>query len=98
MPALPSAKSPSCLATSSTPRLLQHLGDRYADVLAGTNACCVDVPGGDGHEIDTAGDGFSSPSNAPRTPWRRLWQRSAPSPSIPGQRVHQCVRVWACIR
>ena len=46
MPALP-VKSVTFLFSDieHSTRLLQHLGDRYADVLAGTDACYVNVPG-----------------------------------------------------
>jgi class 3 adenylate cyclase len=40
-------------------RLLRHLGDRYADVLAEYRRLLRETfQAGDGHEIDTAGDGF----------------------------------------
>jgi len=40
-------------------RLLQHLGDQYADVLAEYRRLLRETfQAGDGHEIDTAGDGF----------------------------------------
>jgi len=53
-------------------RLLRHLGDRYAEVLAEYRCLLRETfQAGDGHEIDTAGMGFSRPSSAPPMPWRR---------------------------
>ena len=60
MPALPSGTVTFLFSDiEHSTRLLQHLGDRYADVLAEYRRLLRETfQAGDGHEIDTAGDGF----------------------------------------
>ena len=59
MPALPSGTVTFLFSDiEHSTRLLQHLGDRYADVLAEYQRLLRETfQAGDGHEIDTAGDG-----------------------------------------
>ena len=60
MPALPSGTVTFLFSDiEHSTRLLQHLGDRYADVLAEYRRLLREtLRAWDGHEIDTAGDGF----------------------------------------
>ena len=60
MPALPSGTVTFLFSDlEHSTRLLQHLGDRYADVLAEYRRLLRETfQAGDGYEIDTAGDGF----------------------------------------
>jgi predicted ATPase/class 3 adenylate cyclase len=60
MPALPSGTVTFLFSDiEHSTRLLQHLGDRYADVLAEYRRLLRETfQAWDGHEIDTAGDGF----------------------------------------
>ena len=60
MPTLPSGTVTFLFSDiEHSTRLLQHLGDRYADVLAEYRRLLRETfQAWDGHEIDTAGDGF----------------------------------------
>jgi predicted ATPase/class 3 adenylate cyclase len=60
MPTLPSGTVTFLFSDIETStRLLRHLGDRYAEVLAAYRRLLREAfQAGDGHEIDTAGDGF----------------------------------------
>ncbi len=72
MPALPTG-TVTFLFTDieGSTRLLQHLGDRYADVLAEYRRLLrAAVQERGGQEVDTRGTPSSSPSLAPETPWR----------------------------
>jgi len=78
-------------------RLLQQLGERYADVLAE----CRRLLGAafqqhHGHEVDTQGDAFFIDLRVPAMPHTPPWQPNAPSPAIAGLRGQAFVCAWVC--
>ena len=89
-----------CSDIEHSTRLLQQLGDGYAEVLAPYRRLLRQaLQAWEGYEIDTAGDGFFAAfQRATHAVAEAVAVQRTLGPAIPGPRVRWCGRTWGCIR
>jgi hypothetical protein len=81
-----------CSDIEHSTRRLQHLGERYAEVLAEHRRLLREVfQRWDGTRSIRWETASSYPSSAPHTLWPRLWRCSARWRRIPGRKARQCM-------